>query len=193
VFAGEIVVSSAEYTHRMLPYNSKDLAAAFRTVRKNTLQIAEDIPEDHYSFTPAPGTRSVAQLLTHIAITDRFQRTVHGEKRTTLQGVNFATYLNELHLEERTPRSKAEILALLKNNGETFAAYLESLGDDFLGERVEMPQGAQPSSKTRFEMLMGVKEHEMHHRGQLMLIERMLGLTPHLTRQMQERFAARAS
>jgi hypothetical protein len=30
----------------------------------------------------------------------------------------------------------------------------------------------------------------MHHRGQLMLIERMIGITPHLTRAMQERFAA---
>jgi uncharacterized damage-inducible protein DinB len=39
-------------------------------------------------------------------------------------------------------------------------------------------------------MIMAMKEHEMHHRGQLMLIERMLGITPHLTRQMQERFAA---
>jgi uncharacterized damage-inducible protein DinB len=38
-------------------------------------------------------------------------------------------------------------------------------------------------------MLMSVKEHEMHHRGQLMLIERMIGVVPHLTRQMQERMA----
>jgi uncharacterized damage-inducible protein DinB len=41
-------------------------------------------------------------------------------------------------------------------------------------------------------MLMGTKEHEMHHRAQLMLIERMLGMVPHLTRQMQERLAAAA-
>jgi uncharacterized damage-inducible protein DinB len=27
----------------------------------------------------------------------------------------------------------------------------------------------------------------MHHRGQLMLIERMLGIVPHLTRQREER------
>jgi len=33
----------------------------------------------------------------------------------------------------------------------------------------------------------------MHHRGQLMLLQRMIGLTPHLTRQMQERIAARAA
>jgi hypothetical protein len=30
----------------------------------------------------------------------------------------------------------------------------------------------------------------MHHRAQLMAVELMLGITPHLTRQMQERMAA---
>ena len=49
----------------------------------------------------------------------------------------------------------------------------------------------QPSQKTRFEMLLGVKEHEMHHRGQLMLIERMLGIVPHLTRRRQVAAGAR--
>ncbi len=39
-------------------------------------------------------------------------------------------------------------------------------------------------------MLLGVKEHEMHHRAQLMLVERMLGITPHLTRQNEQRMAA---
>ncbi|HEY1213017.1 MAG TPA: hypothetical protein VGE93_05235 [Bryobacteraceae bacterium] len=35
-----------------------------------------------------------------------------------------------------------------------------------------------------------MKEQEMHHRGQLMLIERMLGITPHLARENQARRAA---
>ena len=34
-------------------------------------------------------------------------------------------------------------------------------------------------------MLLGVKEHEMHHRGQLMMVQRMLGIVPHLTRQRE--------
>lgn len=38
-------------------------------------------------------------------------------------------------------------------------------------------------------MLLSAKEHEMHHRAQLMVLERMLGLVPHLTRQFQERRA----
>jgi uncharacterized damage-inducible protein DinB len=38
-------------------------------------------------------------------------------------------------------------------------------------------------------MLLSAKEHEMHHRGQLMMLERMVGVVPHLTRLMQERMA----
>ena len=52
-----------------------------------------------------------------------------------------------------------------------------------------MPPGADPATKTRLEMLLSPKEHEMHHRAQLMLLQRMVGLVPHLTRQMQERMA----
>jgi len=65
------------------------------------------------------------------------------------------------------------------------------LPDDFLNESYTDPTGQ--NSRTRFEHLLSAKEHEMHHRGQLMLIQRMLGITPHLTRQMQERMRARAS
>jgi hypothetical protein len=47
--------------------------------------------------------------------------------------------------------------------------------------------------KSRFEMLIAPKEDEMHDRGQLMMIERMLGITPHLTGHMEERIAAMQS
>jgi uncharacterized damage-inducible protein DinB len=47
-------------------------------------------------------------------------------------------------------------------------------------------------SRSRFEAMLGVKEHEMHHRAQLFLIERMIGIVPHLTRARQQRMAATA-
>lgn len=49
-------------------YTGQDLGRAFRTVRKNTIRIAEDIPENQYGFRPAPGVRSVAETLAHIAV-----------------------------------------------------------------------------------------------------------------------------
>src|SRR5215472_17593242 len=42
----------------MTEYGGKELAEAFRTVRKNTIQIAEDIPEAEYSLEAAPEVRS---------------------------------------------------------------------------------------------------------------------------------------
>ena len=85
------------------------------------------------------------------------------------------------------------LYTLLRRNGETWAGWLRGISEEFLAEPVTMPPGATPATKSRFEMILSVKEHEMHHRGQLMLIERQLGLVPHLTRQMQERMAAMAA
>jgi uncharacterized damage-inducible protein DinB len=39
-------------------------------------------------------------------------------------------------------------------------------------------------------MILSLREHEMHHRAQLMLMERLVGVMPHLTRAMNERMAA---
>jgi uncharacterized damage-inducible protein DinB len=170
-------------------YGSKDLARAFRTVRANTVKIAEEIPEDKYDFAAAPGTRTVRQMLTHIALADSFA-TFHREKRTSFDGVNFPELVATMQAEEAKPRSKAEVIALLKQRGEEMASWVSSLDDGILGEAFRQPAGTDPAAKSRFEMIQGIKEHEMHHRAQLMTMQRMIGITPHLTRQMQERFAA---
>ncbi|HEY5619125.1 MAG TPA: DinB family protein [Vicinamibacterales bacterium] len=177
----------------MTYYGAGDLAASFRQVRSNTIQIAEEIPEDKYSFRAAPDTRSAGQTLVHIALAPGLQLHLHRNRIGDLQSVNFAELVAPRAAEETRPRTKAEIVVLLESERDVFASYLEGLTEAFLAEAVKMPPGAQPATKTRFEMLMSVKEHEMHHRGQLMVLQRMMGLTPHLTRQMQERMARRAA
>ena len=171
-------------------YGAKDLAASFRTVRNNTLKIAEEIPEDKYSYRAAEGTRTVGELLTHIAYGVRFNEQINlTEKRSSMVGFDFMKFMGGLLAEQAKPRTKAEILTLLKDEGEKYASALESLSDDFLGQSITMPPGGSPPSRTRFDMLASAKEHEMHHRGQLMLIQRILGITPHLTRDSQARMA----
>jgi len=175
----------------MAYYGAKELADSFRTVRKNTILVAEDIPENKYSYRAAPETRSVGELLFHIASSPTMAERIHAtERRTTLEGFDFFTFIGEMTAKEKEPRSKAQVIELLRQNGERFGKFLEGTDDKFLAQRVAMPKGMTPDSKTRFDMLLGVKEHEMHHRAQLMLIERMLGIVPHLTRDMQARIAS---
>lgn len=170
-------------------YGGKELAAAFRTVRKNTIQVANDIPEDRYDFKASPESRTVAETLAHIANGTNFAQHLHGERIDNLAKLNFPEMMQKSVAEEAKLRTKGQILAALQANGEKFAAFLESLPDAVLAESVAMPPGADPASKTRFEMLLSPKEHEMHHRGQLMTIERMIGVVPHLTRARQEQMA----
>ena len=95
-----------------------------------------------------------------------------------------------MNAEEAKTISKADEISHLKQRGDETAEWIASLSDSFLAEPFTQPAGTAPATKTRFEMIMSLKEHEMHHRAQLMLVERMIGIVPHLTRQMQERFAA---
>jgi uncharacterized damage-inducible protein DinB len=175
----------------MTYYGPKEMAASFRTVRANTIKIAEEIPEESYSFRGAPGCRSVAETLVHIALGPRLQQKIHfTDHLDTLVGFDFFGFMGKQIAEEQVPRSKAEILKMLHEEGEKYARGLEDLSGTFLSETVQFPQGMVPPTKSRFEMLLAPKEHEMHHRGQLMLVQRMLGMVPPLTRQMEERIAA---
>lgn len=175
----------------MTYYGAKELARAFRTVRGNTIQIAEDIPEDKYGFRPAEGCRSVAETLAHIAVISRVPEQIHFiEHRSSLAGFDFFGLMGKLQAETQKRRTKAQIIELLRSEGEKFAKALDGVSEAFLGEQVEYPEGMEPRIKSRFEMLTANKEHEMHHRGQLMVVERMLGITPHLTRRMEAFIAA---
>jgi len=168
-----------------MSYGAAQLASSFRTVRSNTVQIAEDIPENKYDFVAAPGTHSVGALLKHIAYGPKFYHEMNAKGVTSLKGFDFGAVFGAIKVEEDKPRSKAEIVALLKSEGEKFATWLETLTPEFLAETITDPTGEH--KQTRMNSLHSPKEHEMHHRGQLMLIERMLGITPHLTRAREER------
>jgi len=170
-------------------YGSKDMAESWRTVRKNTIQVAEDIPAEKYNFKATPDTMSVAELLAHLATSSNWAQAIHfAEKKTSVTMEDFGRLIGDAGKAAAALTTKDGILHALKSNGEVFAGHLESASDAYLGERVELPMG----SKTRFEMLLGVKEHEMHHRAQLFLMQRMIGIVPHLTRARQQRVQEQA-
>ena len=169
-------------------YGAKDLADSFRTVRKNTVQVAEDIPAEKYSFRAAPDTMSVGEILAHLATSPHWAQQCHFvENKATVTMEDFGRWMGEAGGKSKALAAKEQIVDLLKSNGAAFAEQIEGMTDSQLGERVALPMG----EKTRFEMLQGVKEHEMHHRAQLFLIERMIGIVPHLTRARQEAMAQR--
>src|SRR5256885_14190021 len=146
-------------------------------------------PEIRDVFRSAPATDRMPGTARKSSLIPTFALHIHSNKITNLSQVNFPELSQKASAEEAMRRNKAEIVAFLKSEGERFASFLEGLSEAFLGETVAMPPAANEAPKSRFELLLSPKEHEMHHRGQLMMLQRMVGVVPHLTRQRQERMA----
>jgi uncharacterized damage-inducible protein DinB len=160
-------------------YGPKQLAHGIRTVRRNVVLIAEDIHEDDYLFRPIVGNRSVAEILNHIAFFSNFDYLFHEEEHVTaVEAFDLSQFLRDSESQEKRHYAKSKLIALLKDSGESWAEWVEFVPEQFLAEGVAQRDG---TLKTRFEMILGTKEHEMHHLGQLTVIERMLGIVPHLT------------
>jgi uncharacterized damage-inducible protein DinB len=175
-------------------YGAKELARSFRTVRRNTLAVANDIPEAQYGFRATPESRSVAEVLAHLAVITRASHETHAVRRiTTYVGIDFPAIMRQRQEEERTLTTKAAIVEALETSGEAWAGYLDTVTEEDLAQVIPFSPPAEPREKSRFEMLLSLKEHEMHHRAQLMVVERLLGIVPHLTRERQARFAQASS
>jgi uncharacterized damage-inducible protein DinB len=177
----------------MTYYGSKQLADSFRTVRNNTIAIAEEIPEDKYGFKATPEVMSVGEMLAHVAVTPSWQIDIQRRQLTHIDFAMFAAHRQQAENEEKALRTKADIVRALTEGREQFATFVETFDEAALASLVTFPPPVQPGSKTRFEMLLGVKEHEMHHRGQLMLLQRLLGQVPPLTRRRQQQMQAQAA
>jgi uncharacterized damage-inducible protein DinB len=160
-------------------YGIRQLVDSMRAVRQNTILMAGDIPEADYGFRATPQTRSVAETLVHIAWLWTADRLMHEERRIeSLEGFDFPALLATSADAESVVRSKVEIVELLRVEGERAAAWVGGLSDAFVTERIGLPGGG---SVSRFEMLIGTKEHELQHRAQLTVIDRMLGIVPRFT------------
>jgi len=163
----------------MTYYGPKEIADSFRTVRKNTIAIANEIGEEHYGFRATPETRTIGQMLFHLAWSPSITLQVHAiEKRLTLEGFDFMGVFGKLIADEQAPQSKQEIIDALTSEGARFAR-MARWHDGRIPRRAHRPSaGDDACEQIAIRDDVGVKEHEMHHRAQLMLMERMLGIVP---------------
>src|SRR5262249_47409494 len=135
-------------------YSGKDLGRSFMTVRKNTIQIANEIPEEKYSFRATPDTRTVAETLQHITSNPTWQHKLHGhDKKSFVTFEDFGNYTGAATKYGATLTTKAAIVKALEADGKAFASWLETLNDGTLAEIVAFPDPTNHPPKTRFEML----------------------------------------
>jgi hypothetical protein len=112
----------------MTYYGGKELAEAFRTVRKNRFKSRRTSPKKHdFKATRIENHPPDARASESERCSDhRARRQAERHERPGLPGI--------LHQDWRRgvkPRNKAEIIAMLKTDGNKFGALLESFPDSF--------------------------------------------------------------
>lgn len=154
-------------------------------VRAGLTKEASQIPAGQFSFRPTPETRSVAELLQHIV---ESQKMLVGEvcrSETNLMRQSFAAHIREYAPEVAGIGDKNGLLELLRSSMDTSEASIRGQGDS-LQQTMRRFDGKEIS---KHEFLVFAVAHEMYHRGQLTVYERLLGIEPVLTQQLGKLFA----
>ena len=147
----------------MHEYGGKEMAEAFRTVRKNTIQIAEDIPEDQYGYRVTPDVQTVAEELAHVAASTWWAHQVHrDDKKTFITFEDFGAIMAKTAEIEQKLKTKPQIVEALRKNGEEFAHLLESL-TRFEPFVTDSP--SRPTLKSRLKQIPKTSPPRTHARG----------------------------
>ncbi|HLN98689.1 MAG TPA: DinB family protein [Pyrinomonadaceae bacterium] len=161
------------------------LIGNWHEVRAGLAKEVSQIPEDRFAFRATPETRNVAEVLQHII---QSQKMLVGEvcrPETNLMRQSFADHIREYAPEVAAVSDKHGLLELLRSSMETSEASIRGCGEGLL-QTMRRFDGKELS---KLDFLNFAIAHEMYHRGQLTVYERLLGVEPALTRQFKKLFA----
>ena len=161
------------------------LIEGWKEVRAGLIEEASQIPDDQFSFRVTTDTRSVAELLQHVV---ESQKLLIGEScrpDTNLMRQSFANHIKEYAPEVGAIADKNGLLELLRSSMETSEACIRA-GGEKLKDSMRRFDGKELS---KLDFLSFAVAHEMYHRGQLTVYERLLSIEPALTRRFKKIFA----
>ena len=151
-------------------------------------QEAELIPADQVGFRAADGSRTVLEILQHIV---EAERVISGEicrDATNLMRAPFPELIAEYAGHVKTADTRDAILELLRGSLDDSTQRLREFGDEKLEQMMTRFDGKQLQKRA---MLNFIVSHEMYHRGQVTVYERLLGIEPAMTKFFKQLVAAR--
>jgi uncharacterized damage-inducible protein DinB len=158
----------------------------WQDVRNGLIKEVELIPSEQMGFKPASESRSVLELLHHIV---ESQRVLAGEmcrENTNFQR-GFPALMAEFAGGVKDATTKEAVIELLRSSMEETTKNVLSFGDSGFEKMMTRFDGKQC---TKLAMLNFTVSHEMYHRGQLTVYERLMGIEPALTQLFRKMMSA---
>ena len=165
------------------------IVEGWKEIRLGLIEEVSQIPADQFSFRATPETRSVAEILQHVI---ESQKTLVGE--AVRPETNLMRQTLEDHAKEYAPgvagvTDKEGLVELLRSSMETSGASIKAAGDTLN----ETGRGLGGRELRKIELVSFAISHEMYHRGQLTVYERLLKVEPALTRRFRAMTARAAA
>ena len=137
---------------------TKELRKRWRGNRRYTLKFVEAVPETSLGFKPVDGTKTYASQLSHLT--------------TWLR--THSRFVTEHEFEKVRPKTTADFQRYLTEFFDRIDHYLETATEAELDQSVKVWYG----TVSKQFILATMENHLAHHRGQLVVYLRLLGVTP---------------
>jgi uncharacterized damage-inducible protein DinB len=169
--------------------SAETIIRLWKDVRNGLISEVEKIPEDQFSFRATPETRSIAELIQHII---ESQKILVGEtcrEEANIRRRPFADHYNEHAAGVRDVADKQGLTDLLRSSMDDAEACVSAHADKWDEPMI----GLDGRQTTKGSFLTFAFSHEMYHRGQLTVFERLLNIEPVLTGRLKKLFAQAGS
>ena len=162
----------------------ENIIESWKEVRLGLISEAEQIPADQFSFRAAPNTRSIRELLQHLVETQKFLTGEICRPDSNLMRGSFAEQIKVYAPGVRDIDDKDGLLNLLRATMDESGEKLQA-ADKEMANTMKRFDGKE---MTKLAFVSFAIAHEMYHRGQLTVYERLLGLEPVLTQRFRKAF-----
>ena len=156
----------------------ESLVEDWKQVREGLIEEVNLIPADKLEFRATGEARTVAEVILHIVTSQKLLVGESCRPDTNLFRAPFPELI-KLHAGDVAPTSdKATLLAYLRGSMEDSENKLRSFGEVELSKTMKRFDGKEV---VKLNFLQFSISHEMYHRGQLTVYERLLNIEPALT------------
>ncbi|MEP6706110.1 MAG: DinB family protein [Pyrinomonadaceae bacterium] len=162
----------------------ESLIASWKEVRAGLIDEMESVPAEKFAFQAAPDTRSIAGVLQHIV---QSQKMLIGEvcrPDTNLLRQSFVDQIKTYAPGVSEIEDKQSLIDLLRTTMEESETSLRAAARELQNDMNRF-DGQQMA---KLDFLGFAIAHEMYHRGQLTVYERLLGIEPVLTKRFRKVF-----
>jgi uncharacterized damage-inducible protein DinB len=155
---------------------------AWKGTRQGLIAEVENIPAKKFDFAPAPGSRSVSDLVSHIMEVSLMMAGELTREDTDFHRAPWPRLLAMYNKPIKGLSSKRELRTALRSTLRDGVTLFRAAGELHMLQWIKRFDGKRG---TRLAWFNHGIAHEDYHRGQLALYQRLMGITPALTKMIQ--------